>query len=467
MDSPPTDPQQFAYEPPDPERAASAAPTETDLEYQAAADARGETPGPYAAWKHRAFSLFSAGFAAALVGGQIQGAAVAWEIYSHGQREMDLGWLGLVQAIPVMLLALPAGHVADRYDRRKVVMWGQAVALLCSVALAFLSHAAARGALSYQWFYVPLFLSSAAFTFNRAARHAMLPSLVPSSAFTNAVTWNSSIFELSQVIGPNLGGIVIALQYKSEQSLWLAYLLAVVGQGLYLLFLLFVRTRGATTAVKKADADIVAGIRFVWRTKIILGTITLDLFAVLLGGATYMLPAFAVKVLNVGPVGFGWLRAAPSLGAILMAFLQAHLPPMKHAGRTLLWAVISFGLATVGFGLSRSFALSLTMLFLTGAFDNISVVIRHTLVQVLTPDDMRGRVSAVNNVFIGASNELGGWESGVTAAYFGLIPSVVAGGIGTLVVVGLVALIWPQVRRFGSLHDAALRHQEPEMSHAT
>ena len=241
---------------------------------------------------------------------------------------------------------------------------------------------------------------------------------------------------------------------------WLAYALAVLGQGLHLVFLSLVRTRQVEINIKaKGDDGIASGIRFVWGTKIILGTITLDLFAVLLGGATYMLPAFALKVLHVGPVGFGWLRAAPSLGAILMAFLQAHLPPMKHAGRMLLWAVIAFGLATIGFGLSKSFALSMAMLFLTGAFDNISVVIRHTLVQVLTPDEMRGRVSAVNNVFIGASNDLGGWESGLTAEWLGLGPSVVAGGIGTLVVVGLVAIIWPQVRRFGSLHDAAMRHE--------
>ena len=466
---PPNDPEPFAYEPPDPERPASAAPAESVVENRSLSNGNPGNSGPYAAWKYRAFSLFSGGFAAALIGGQIQSAAVAWEIYSHGQREMDLGWLGLVQAIPVMLLALPAGHVADKYDRRTVVMIGQAVAMLCSIALAFLSHQAARGAISYQWFYLPLFISSAAFTFNRAARHAMLPSLVPRSAFTNAVTWNSSIFELSQVIGPNLGGILIALQYKSGQSLWLAYCLAFAGQGLYLVFLAMIRILPTAKPARPRviDQGIASGIRFVWRTKIILGTITLDLLAVLLGGATYMLPAYAVKVLHVGPVGFCMLRAAPSVGAILMAGLQAHLPPMRNAGRILLWSVAAFGLTTIGFGLSRSFLLSLAMLFLTGAFDNISVVVRHTLVQILTPDEMRGRVSAVNNVFIGASNELGGWESGATAQMFGLVPSVVVGGIGTLVVVGVVAWIWPQIRRFGSLHDAAMAMQSEVPSPVT
>jgi MFS family permease len=197
-----------------------------------------------------------------------------------------------------------------------------------------------------------------------------------------------------------------------------------------------------------------AGIRFVWRTKIILATITLDLFAVLLGGATFLLPAVVTDILHVGSVGFGLLRAAPAVGACLMAVLVAHRPPMKHAGRAMLWAVAGFGAATIVFGLSRNYWLSVAMLFLTGAFDNISVLVRHTLVQVLTPDEMRGRVSAVNNVFIGSSNELGGLESGVTAAIFGTVTSIVGGGIGTIVVVILTALIWPQVRRFGSLQDA-------------
>ena len=206
---------------------------------------------------------------------------------------------------------------------------------------------------------------------------------------------------------------------------------------------------------------LMAGIRFVRIDQIILATITLDLFAVLLGGATYLLPIYARDVLHVGAVGFGWMRAAPAIGALSMGVLVAHLPPMKKAGKNLLWAVTGFGLATIVFGLSKSLTLSLIMLFLTGAFDNISVVVRHTLVQVLTPDAMRGRVSAVNNVFIGASNELGGFESGLTAQLFGPIWSVVAGGIGTILVVLAVNAIWPQVRRFGSLADARPAEDEP------
>lgn len=359
---PPHEPQPIAYESPGQQIAAAVAGSQ-----QAVSPVGTPHQGPYAAWRHQGFSLFSAGFAAALIGGQIQSGAVAWEIYSHGERAMDPAWLGLVQAIPVMLFALPAGHVADKFDRRRVVMIGQAVAVLCSIALAFLSYATAHHGISQGWYFIPLALSSAAFTFNRAARHALLPALVPKAVFTNAVTWNSTIFELSQVIGPNLGGVVIAMQYKPGHSLWLAYAMAVVGQGLHLVLLAIIQSRRPEPLLHaERHEGIASGIRFVWRTKIILGTITLDLFAVLLGGATYMMPAFALKVLHVGPVGYGWLRAAPSLGAILMAMLQAHLPPMKQAGRILLLAVSAFGLATIGFGLSRSFLLSMVMLFFNG-----------------------------------------------------------------------------------------------------
>jgi MFS family permease len=208
---------------------------------------------------------------------------------------------------------------------------------------------------------------------------------------------------------------------------------------------------------KKRAADfrsLIAGVKFVFEHQIILAIITLDLFAVLLGGATYLLPIYASDLLRVGAVGFGWLRAAPAVGALAMALLSAHAPPFRRAGRALLWAVVGFGLATIVFGLSRNFWLSLSMLFLTGVFDNISVIVRHTLVQVLTPDEMRGRVSAVNNIFVGASNELGGFESGLTARLFGPVISVVGGGIGTIVVVIVTAIVWPQVARFGSLIDA-------------
>jgi MFS family permease len=442
--APPPQNYPLAYEEPAPDRAASGTTNEGALEFQ--------PHDPYSAWRHRDFSLFSIGWGTALIGLQIQSTAVGWEIYKHTGRAMDLGWIGLVQAIPILALALPAGYVADHYDRRKVVMLTQGISCLCSAALAVISYLLARGQINFAWLYLPLFISAIGFTFGRAARHALLPGLVPAHVFNNAVTWNSSIFETCAVLGPMVGGLVIA--GGPGGSARLAYILAATGQVLQLILLIGVRGRPVERREATTGNEWSAGVRFVARNPLILGTISLDLFAVLLGGATALLPMYAVKVLGVSAVGFGALRAAPSIGAVAMAFLQAHLPPLKHAGRSLLISVAAFGCATIGFGFSRWFPLSFAMLLLTGAFDNISVVIRHTLVQMLTPDHMRGRVSAVNNMFIGSSNELGEWESGITAEKFGLTASIVGGGIGTILVVVLVAMIWPEVRRFGSLKDA-------------
>ena len=308
--------------------------------------------------------------------------------------------------------------------------------------------------------YIPPMVSNIGFTFSRAARQALLPSLVPEKVFPNAVTWNSSIFETSSVVGPFFGGLVVAWSFAAFNSAWIAYTFTMIGQSVYLLFLFMIPKRAVTRHAGVNDRGFTAGLKFVWRTRVVLAAMTLDLFAVLLGGATYLLPVFAQDIFKVGPIGFGLLRLAPAAGALSMAMFQAHRPPMKKAGRSLLWAVAGFGLATVLFGLSRNFIFSLAMLAFTGAFDNISVVVRHTLVQLKTPDSMRGRVSAVNNVFIGASNELGGFESGLTAKWIGAVGSVVAGGIGTLLVVALAAITWPEIRRFGSLHDAA--PQEPQ-----
>jgi MFS family permease len=281
------------------------------------------------------------------------------------------------------------------------------------------------------------------------ARSAVLPQTVPTWAFSNAMTWNATFFETSAAVGPAIGGWIII------KAVWPAYLLnAFCAMSFAAAVLLLPRKQAIVKREPPTLKSLAAGIHFVWSQKIILATITLDLFAVLLGGATYVLPVFAKEILHCGSVGFGWLRACPGIGAVTMAMLLAHLPPMRRAGATLLWAVAGFGIATIIFAVSKSFWLSMAMLILTGAFDNISVVVRHTLVQVLTPDAMRGRVSAVNNVFIGASNELGGFESGLAAQLMGTVPSVVFGGIGTILVVLLVGWTWPQVREFGSLHDA-------------
>ncbi|HXE53326.1 MAG TPA: MFS transporter [Tepidisphaeraceae bacterium] len=441
---------------PDPERPASAAPTEEQLETQTPGGSKVEGHDPYAALRISGFRLYVIGWVASVIGQQVQSVAVQWQIAQRvgmQHEAMALGLVGGIQALPIILLALPAGHLADRFDRRRVIQIGQVVVALCSLGLAAASHW--NG--SIYWFYLLLGLSATGEAIGWPARSALLPQIVPAEEFANAATWNSSAFQVASVAGPAVGGLII---YFSQTA---AYMLdAVCAVTFFSLLLLLSVEAQVRTKEPISISNLVAGVRFVWRTKVILGAITLDLFAVLLGGATYLLPIFAADILHVGSFGFGWLRAAPAIGAFIMAMLLAHAPPMKRAGATMLWSVAGFGLATVVFAYSRSFTLSLIAFGLTGAFDNISVVVRHTLVQMLPPDRMRGRVSAVNNVFIGASNEIGGLESGLAAWGFarllgpmsGAIASVAFGGFGAIVVVIVVAMFFPDIRRFGSLRDA-------------
>ncbi|MDB5331649.1 MAG: putative integral rane efflux protein [Phycisphaerales bacterium] len=449
----------LSYEHPDLERPASAAPTEAQLEYETPGGIRAGGHDPYAALRLRDYRLYSAGWVLSVIGQQIQDVAVGWDVYHRTKAEsglnplLALGLVGAVLALPVMLLALPAGALADHFDRRKILMGSMAGAAAAALGLAWLAHT--HGSLGMT--YLCLFLGATALAFGWPARSALLPQIVPAEVFSNAATWNSSAFQVAAMLGPAIGGAILIYS-----TAW-AYLWDAVLSMVFFVFLMALRVRPSPRAKEPLTfGSLAAGVRFVFRTKIILATITLDLFAVLFGGATSLIPAFAKEILHVGPVGFGVLRAAPAVGALGMALWMAHRPPMKRAGRSLLWAVAGFGLATIVFGLSRSFTLSLLMLVLTGAFDNISVVVRHTLVQMLTPDSMRGRVSAVNNVFIGASNELGGFESGVTGAMIGAVWSVVLGGIGTLAVVWGVAMIWPQIARFGSLQDARPMEENEE-----
>jgi MFS family permease len=285
-----------------------------------------------------------------------------------------------------------------------------------------------------------------------------LPRLVPPEVFANAVTWSSSGFQTAAVVGPALGGLVIAIQHRATG----AYIIDAVLTGVYLSMLIAIRgdhgQQGDSTSAhalrpreRMTFKSLVAGMRFVMDTKVILAALTLDLFAVLFGGATALLPIFARDILHVGPEGLGWLRAAPSVGALIVMLTIAHRPPMQKTGWTLILAVAGFGIATIVFGLSRSFGLSMAMLMILGGLDGISMVIRGTLVQLWTPDEMRGRVSAVNSVFIDMSNELGGFESGALAAAVGPIVAVVGGGIGTIIVVAGVAWAWPELRRLGPL----------------
>jgi MFS family permease len=451
-----TEPQpgELAYESPEMERPASAAPTERVLEDESLPAAAGHDP--YAALRFPTYRIFQTGWMLAVFGSQITSAAIGWEIFDRTHSKLALGWVAGVQVIPVILLALPAGALADMFDRRRIIQISCVLAALCSICLAGSSYRPG----SIPLMFVLMLLLSTAQNIGRPARWSLLPQLVPTSVFSNAVTWNSSFFQIASMAGPATAGLVIAGSFAHFKSIWLAYALDATLTLIYGLMICFL-PRPAYAQPARPDAEdpgvfakLSAGVRFVWSRQIIFATMTLDLFAVLLGGVTYLLPVFAKDILHVGSVGFGWLRASEAIGAFCMGMIIAHLPPMRHAGRAMLLAVAGFGAVTIVFGLSKYFWLSFAMMFLVGAFDNVSVVVRHSLVQILTPDSMRGRVSAVNNIFIGAGNELGGVESGLTAAAFTPVISVVGGGIATILIVIGIALKWPAVRRFGRLQPA-------------
>jgi MFS family permease len=399
---------------------------------------------------------------------QIETVAVGIHLYVQTGAPLALGLLGLVQALPVIALAVAGGQIADRFDRRRVMMLMLFLGSLVSLGLALVSSLD----VSVSWMYLLLGLGAIGQALGGPSRTALLPEIVPKAVLSNAVTWSSSMFQLASMIGPAVGGLIVSV----EKTATAAFIVVAAFRLLSLASITLVGYRQSLSAEAVSLESLLAGIRFVWTRKLVLATITLDLFAVLLGGATYLLPIYAEDILHVGARGLGFLRSAEAVGAVSMAMLLAHLPPMRRAGRTMLWAVAGFGGATVVFGVSRWYWLSLAMMFLIGALDNISVVVRHTLVQMLTPDAMRGRVSAINSIFIVASNDLGGLESGATATLFaaaavamagsggglelglpprliGVVASVVVGGLGAILVVLATARIWPEILSIGSLQD--------------
>src|SRR5437762_1121318 len=351
---------------------------------------------PYAAFRSRGFRFFTTGNLLSILGRQMLAVAVEWEIYRRTHSATALGLVGLVFAIPIVGMSLPAGHLADRISRKRIIRVAQIL---------------------------------------------------------NAVTWNNTVFQIGSVVGPTISGFVVA-----HRGFPIVYVIDTITSSLF--FLLVLPIPRAKQALKRAEQStwrsLAAGAKFVFSKKVILATITLDLFAVLLGGAVALLPIFADQILHCGPVGLGWMRASPAIGAFAIALIVAYLPPMREAGKILLWCVTGFGIATVVFGLSKALWLSMGMLFVAGSLDSVSVIIRGSIVQLVTPDEMRGRVSAVNNIFIGTSNEFGALESGLTAALFGPVISVVAGGIGTILVVAVSAWRWPEIRKIGAL-DRNLR----------
>jgi MFS family permease len=395
-----------------------------------------------------AFRRYFAGNMILILGWQMQKVAIGWEIYERTHSAMYLGYAGLVQFLPQALLMLFAGHITDTYNRKRVFM----AALTCNAAAAVgLALNSARGGSIYV-LYACLFSYGCARAFIMPSRQAFLPGIIPLEIFSTAVSWNSSGFEISSMAGPAIGGLLIGF----FQSPTLVYTINAVGQFIFIALLAGIAYQNrAGTRQPLTLKSFSAGLRFVWKAKVILSAMALDMFGVLLGGATAMMPIYAKDILHVGARGLGWLIAAPSIGAFTMAMIQAHRGPLRKAGRAMLFAVAGFGTVTVIFGMSTNFWLSMAMLFLLGSCDNISVVVRLTLVQVLTPDDMRGRVSALNALFIGTSNELGAFESGFVANFFGPVFSVISGGIGTLIVVAIMTWLSPELRRYGALGKTA------------
>lgn len=403
-----------------------------------------ERHDPYAPLRHRDYRLLLTGRFISSFANEMLSFAIGWELWLRTQSAFALGMVGLVQVVPVLLLSLPAGHVADQYNRRRIVVITELMIALCVIGLAWLSYI--EGSLIL--IYACLLGIGIARAFNDPAASTLLPETIPPELFSRAATWNTSVWHFASIAGPALAGLLVGF----FTTVTFIYVYAAVSAITFCILIGFIKGRQLALAEKSATLDSVReGLRFMRKTRVILAAITLDMFAVLFGGAVALLPIYATDVLQVGPEGLGILRAAPSAGALVIAFVLAHLPPMKNAGRTLLLAVVGFGVATIIFGLSTWFWLSLLMLATLGGLDNISVVIRGTLLLTHTPDEMRGRVSAVNSIFIGVSNELGGFESGFVAALFGPIFAVVSGGIGTILVVLLVARLWPEMGQLKSL----------------
>jgi MFS family permease len=404
---------------------------------------------PYQALRHREYRWFLLGSLALTMAMQIQTAVLGWQVYALTNDPLSLGLVGLAEALPFLGLTLYGGYVADHASRRSICAWAQGALLLCAAGLLAASWAGGIRAVAV--LYAAQIVSGLARAFYRPAYLALAAELVPREVYANASTWRSGGFHFAQVAGPALGGLLLRFGYRAAYGAELG--LMVVG----LCYFPLIRSRSSagqagggsvgTSSLREVLSRLGEGVRFVFAQKIVLGAMSLDLFAVLFGGAPALLPIFARDVLHVGAVGFGWLRAAPALGSVVVSVWLAHRPAPGNTGRTMLMCVAGYGLCWIAFPFSRWYGLSLLLLAVSGGFDNVSVVVRATLVQSFTPPHLMGRVSAVNGFFIGSSNELGAFESGVAARVLGLVPSVVFGGVMTLLTVAATAWRAVELRR--------------------
>jgi MFS family permease len=389
---------------------------------------------------------------------EMQSVAVGWQVYEITKRPLDLGLVGLAQFLPGIVLFLASGHAADRFDRRRLLMlcyggFAVCAGLLLAIARQGSPRVHPRVYPVIYPIYGVLVLLGAVRSLTGPVSRALLPQLIPEEHFANAVAWNASVFQGATILGPAVGGLIYAF-FRGPSAV---YLTAMLFSLLALLSTVRIKPQTKPRSQEAVSlTTVLAGFRYIWRQKLILGSISLDMFAVLLGGAVALLPVYAREILKTGPWGLGLLRSAPGVGAAAMAILVAHRPLRGRAGPTMLWCVAGFGVCTILFGISRSIVLSLISLLLIGATDMVSIIIRGTLIQLGTPDEMRGRVNAVDMLFIGVSNELGQFESGLTAHWFGTVPAVVLGGIGTLVVIAVWAWQFPELRKADQLTKAAI-----------
>ena len=431
------------------------------------------------AFRSRDFRLYQTARLLVILGAEAQSVAVAWQVYQITHSALDLGYTGLALFLPGLFFMLAAGHVADRYDRRKIILICYAVQAVCTLALLRFAlygtgTAGADGRVPIWPIYAVLVGIGLGRAFSGPASSALLPSLVGKKQFLNAITWGATVYQIANMAGPAVGGLLFTLQMTGAMRRWngaaivYAFTLLMLAGFLILVGMMRAKPEIDAEMVKKAFSirTVLAGLEYVWRTKLLLGSISLDLFAVLLGGAVALLPIFAQDVLHAGPRGLGLLRAMPSVGALTVSLALTLWPIRRRAGVTMMGCVAVFGAATVVFGLSRSMWVSLVALVLVGASDMVSVVIRSSVLQLATPPEMRGRVSAVNWLFIGASNEFGEFESGLTAHWWGAVRAVVVGGIGSLLVTASAAGLFPALRRADALTAESLRGADRELAGA-
>ena len=406
----------------------------------------GEKHDAFAVLKVRDFRLFISFRFFTTIAFQMQSLIVGWQIYELTRDPLALGLIGLAEAIPFMSVALYAGHAADLYNRKRIITLFSLVFLIGTTLLFLFSFSQIRSSLMLGILpiYIVVALTGICRAFIYPSTIALLAQMVPRHMYANSSTWNSTVWHIAAITGPALGGLVYGFF-----GVKIAYI--VVFGFVILAILLMVNVKHIPnpiiTVTETLRQRLATGLRFVFKHQVLLSTMSLDMFAVLFGGAVAMLPVFAAEVLHVGPEGLGFLRAAPMAGAVVMSFLLAYRPPLAKAGNYLLWAVSGFGISIILFALSNNFYLSLFLLFLSGLFDNISVIIRSTALQLITPNEMRGRVASVNSLFIGSSNEIGSFESGLAAKIMGLVPSVIFGGGMTILIVALTGKFAPKLRK--------------------